>query len=173
MAMAPTNAKTVNQTSLLYIESNLDRLEMPSPTHGQRSQQQIERMTLQSLINKPEFFKATHRIEIRKTELPRSMVLAASSWWSRHASQHLAVQSPVHPRKKNTNLAGSPLLVGPLRKKTVHGQRSAFPSEASRFALGFSHTGVQHCPGSSTIELPSAFAESGAYPSDGALLDSP
>ena len=98
MAMAPTNVKTVNQTSLLYIESNLDRLETPSPTHGQRPQQQIGRITLQSgLINKPEFFKATHRIEIRKSELPRSMVLAASSWWSRHASQHLAVQSPVHP----------------------------------------------------------------------------
>ena len=40
-AMAPTNIKTVHQTSLLHIESNLDRLGMLSPTHDQRSQQQI------------------------------------------------------------------------------------------------------------------------------------
>ena len=38
-AMAPTNIKTVHQTSLLHIESNLDRLGMLSPTHDQRSQQ--------------------------------------------------------------------------------------------------------------------------------------
>ena len=38
-AMAPTNIKTVHQTSLLHIESNLDRLGMVSPTHDQRSQQ--------------------------------------------------------------------------------------------------------------------------------------
>ena len=37
-AMAPTNVKTVHQTSLLHnIESNLDRLELLSPTHDQRS----------------------------------------------------------------------------------------------------------------------------------------
>ena len=35
-AMAPTNIKTVRQTSLLHIESNLDRLGMLSPTHDQR-----------------------------------------------------------------------------------------------------------------------------------------
>ena len=39
-AMAPTNVKTVHQTSLLNVESNLDRLGLLSPTHGQRSQQQ-------------------------------------------------------------------------------------------------------------------------------------
>ena len=38
-AMAPTNIKMVHQTSLLHIESNLDRLGMLSPTHDQRSQQ--------------------------------------------------------------------------------------------------------------------------------------
>ena len=38
-AMAPTNVKRVHQTSLLHIESNLDRLGMLSPTHDQRSQQ--------------------------------------------------------------------------------------------------------------------------------------
>ena len=52
-AMAPTNIKTVHQTSLLHIESNLDRLGMLSPTHDQRSQQKNGKITLQPvLINK-------------------------------------------------------------------------------------------------------------------------
>ena len=38
-AMAPANIKTVHQTSLLHIESNLDQLGILSPTHDQRSQQ--------------------------------------------------------------------------------------------------------------------------------------
>ena len=45
-AMAPTNIKTVYQTSLLHIESSLDRLELLSPTHDQRSQQQSKQITL-------------------------------------------------------------------------------------------------------------------------------
>ena len=49
-------------------------------------------------------------------------------------SQHPAVQNPAHPRKSPTNLARSPLLVGPRRKKSDRGQRSAFPSDTSRFA---------------------------------------
>ena len=43
-AMAPTNLKTVHQTSLLHIESNLDRLGMLSPTHDQRSHQKNEKI---------------------------------------------------------------------------------------------------------------------------------
>ena len=45
------------------------------------------------------------------------MVVEALSWWSRRASQHPAVQSPMHPWKRSTNLARSPLhvaLVGTL-----------------------------------------------------------
>ena len=41
-AMAPTNNKTVHQTSFIPYESSLDRLGLLSPTHDQRSQQQIE-----------------------------------------------------------------------------------------------------------------------------------
>ena len=33
----------------------------------------------------------------KKLVIPRSMVMQALSWFSRRASQHLAVQSPVHP----------------------------------------------------------------------------
>ena len=85
--MAPTNVKTVHQTSLLHIESNLDFIEsnldfgLLSPTHGQRSQQQRGQITLQPvLINKSKFFKATHRTKIRKIEIPRSIVVEALSW---------------------------------------------------------------------------------------------
>ena len=41
-----------------------------------------------------------------------------------------------------------------------------FPQKPPGSSLSFSRTGVQPSPGSSTIELPSAFAESGAYPPD-------
>ena len=45
------------------------------------------------------------------------MVVEALSWWSRRASQHPAVQSPVHPWKSPTNLARSPLLVAHVGRK--------------------------------------------------------
>ena len=75
-AMAPTNVKTVHHSLLHNIESNLDRLEMLSPIHGQRSQQQSGQITLQLvIINKPKFFRATYRTEIKKIEILRSMVV--------------------------------------------------------------------------------------------------
>ena len=80
-AMAPTNIKTVHQTSSYHIESNLERLGMLSPTHHQRSQQKNANITLQPvLINNPKFLEATHCTEIRKIEIPRSMVVEALSW---------------------------------------------------------------------------------------------
>ena len=48
-----------------------------------------------------------------------------------------------------------------------------FPQKPPGSSLCFSRTGVQPSPGSSTIELPSAFTESGAYPHDRALPGSP
>ena len=74
--MAPTNIKTVHQTSLLHIESSLDRLGLLLPTHDQRSQQQNGQNTLQPvLINKSKFLKATHRSKIR-TVLPENASLS-------------------------------------------------------------------------------------------------
>ena len=80
-AMVPTNVKTVHQPSLLYIESNLNRLGLLSPTNGQRSQQQRGRITgLQSvLIKKSKFHKATYCTEICKIEISRSIVAEALS----------------------------------------------------------------------------------------------
>ena len=48
-----------------------------------------------------------------------------------------------------------------------------FPQKSPGSSLRFSRTGVQPSPGSSTIELPSAFVEFGAYPPDRALPGSP
>ena len=48
-----------------------------------------------------------------------------------------------------------------------------FPQKPPGSSLRFSRTGVQPSPGSSMIELPSAFAESGAYPPDRALPGPP
>ena len=48
-----------------------------------------------------------------------------------------------------------------------------FPQKPSGLRFRFSRTGVPPSPGSSTIELPSAFAESGAYPPDKELPGSP
>ena len=58
-AMAPTNVDTVHQTSLLPIESNLDRLGLLSSTHDHRSQQPRGQIPLRlDLMNKPKFLKA-------------------------------------------------------------------------------------------------------------------
>ena len=79
--MAPTNIETVHQTSLLHIESILDRLGLLSPTHDQHSQQQSGQISLQPvLVNKSKFRKATHRTKIWKIEITRSMVVEALSW---------------------------------------------------------------------------------------------
>ena len=76
-AMAPTNIKTVHQTLLRIIESNLDRLGLLSPTHDQRSQQQTGQITLQPvLINKSMFLKAPHCTKIRKLKY-------RGPWWWR------------------------------------------------------------------------------------------
>ena len=48
-----------------------------------------------------------------------------------------------------------------------------FPQKPPGSRFRFSRTGVQPSPGSSTIELPSAFAESGAYSRDRELPGSP
>ena len=80
-AMAPTSVKTIHHASLFHIETNLDRLVLLSPTHDQRSQQQGGHITLQSVsINKSKFLNAIHRIQIRKIEIPKSMVVEALSW---------------------------------------------------------------------------------------------
>ena len=174
--MAPTNTKTVHQTSLLHIESNLDPLGMLPPTHDQRSQQKNGKNTLQPvLINKAKFLKATHCTEIRKIEIPRSMVRGgglelvkpAREPASRHPKPCASLKKP-HESYTFAHPCGS------RRKKNDRGQTSAFfHSETSRFKPVILAHRLQTSPGSPTIELPSAFAESGAYPPDRVLPGSP
>ena len=150
---------------------DLDRCRLPTASVLSNKAEKLCSKSV--LIIKSKFLKATHRTEIRKIEIPRSMVVEALSWWNRRANQHPSIQSPVHPYKSPTNLGRSPLLVDPRRKKKNRGQTSAFPQKPPGSRLRFSLTGVQHSSGLSTIELLSAFAESGAYPPDRALPGSP
>ena len=62
---------------------------------------------------------------------------------------------------------------GPRRKKMTVVRDQHFPQKPPGSGFRFSRTGVQPSPGSSTIELHSAFAESGAYPPDRELPGSP
>ena len=92
-AMAPTNIKTVHQTSLLHIESNLDRLGLLSPTHDQRSQQQTGQIALQSvLINKSKFLKSTHCTKIRKLKY-------RGPWWWRSWAGAAGARASIQPSK--------------------------------------------------------------------------
>ena len=81
-AMAPTNIKTVHQTSLLHIESNLDRLGTLSPTHDQRSQQKKRKNYAPTSFDQQVQVSQGHTFctEIRKIEIPRSMVVKALNW---------------------------------------------------------------------------------------------
>ena len=133
-AMAPTNVKTVHQTSVLHIiESNLDRLGLLSPTHHQRSQQQTGQIMLQPvLISRSKFLKATQCTKIRKIEKPRSLVVEALSW-------EACARASIQPSKALCILEkpheSCPFAApcGPRRKKNDCGQISAFPSKISRF----------------------------------------
>ena len=93
-------------------------------------------------------------------------------WWRPWASEAGArasiqpSQSPVHLWKSPTNLARSPLHVALVGRKMTVVRDQLFPQKPPGSRFRFSRTGVQPSPGSSTIELPSAFAESGAYPPD-------
>ena len=83
-AMAPTNVDRVHQTSLLPIESNLDRLGLLSSTHDHRTQQLRGQIPLRlDLMNKPKFLKAGRHAEIREIVIPRFMTAEALSWFSR------------------------------------------------------------------------------------------
>ena len=97
-AMAPTNNKTTHQTSMTpYREqprSTRIVVAYPRPAFSATDRTNTFQPVL---INNSKFLKATHRTKIRKNEIPRSMVVEALSWGSRRASQHPAVQSPVHP----------------------------------------------------------------------------
>ena len=137
--MAPTNVKTVHQTSLLHIEKRryyFDRRGLLSSTHDQRSQQQLGQITLQSvlIINKSRFLKVTrHLAEIWKIEIPRSMVAVEALSYLVKPAREPASSRP-KPRASLKNAAGIlpvhrsfSALVG--KKQTVVRDHSAFPQK--------------------------------------------
>ena len=176
-AMAPTNIKTVHQTSFLHIHREQPRstrnvVAYPRPAFSAKNR----KITLQPvLINKSKILKATHCTEIRKVKY-------RGPWNGKktHGGGGLELVKPARePASSRPKPCASlkkphescPFVApcGPRRKKNDdRGQTSAFPSETSRFKpVILAHRGsALPCPGSSTIELPSAFAESGAYPPD-------
>ena len=136
--MAPTNNKTVNQTSFTPFReqprSTRIVVAYPRPAFSATNRTNLFQPVLIN-NNYSKFLKATHRTKIRKIEIPRSMVVKALSWWSRRASQHPAVQSPVHPWKSPTNLARLPLHVALVGRKMTVVRDQLFPQKppGSRF----------------------------------------
>ena len=101
-AMAPTNNKTVHQTSFTPYYREQPRstrivFAYPRPAFSATNRTNTFQPVL---INNSKFIKATHRTKIRKIEIPRSMVVEALSCWSRRASQHPAVTKPCASLKK-------------------------------------------------------------------------
>ena len=128
-AMAPTNVNTVHEiffkSRVTSIDSDCCRL----PTASVLSNKAWTNHAPITFDQEVQVSQGhTHYTEIRKIEISRPMLVEALSWESRRASQHPAVQALRIPEKRPMNLARSPLLVGPRRKKTVCGQRSAFLS---------------------------------------------
>ena len=80
-AMAPTNNKTVHQTSFTpYREqprANRIVVAYPRPAFSATNRTNTFQPVL---INKCKFLKATYRTKIRKIEISRSMVVEALSW---------------------------------------------------------------------------------------------
>ena len=133
---ATSNGTDQNQTSLLHIESSLDRLGLLSPAHDQRSQQQSGQITPQPVwINKCKFFKATHRTEAHGGGGLKLVKPAREPTFGR--------PKPCASLKKPHESCPFAAPCGPRRKKiTVRGQTSAFPSETSGFApLILAHRG--------------------------------
>ena len=114
------------------IESHRCRL----PTTNQRSRQQSGQIALQSvMINKAKFLTPTRHAETRKNIIiPGSVVLRP---WAGEAGARASIQSfkaLCIPEQRPRNLARSPLLVGPRRKKANRVQMSIFTLETSLFA---------------------------------------
>ena len=80
-AMAPTNNKTVHQTSFTPYRkqprSTRVFVAYPRPAFSATNRTNTFQPVL---INNSKFLKATHRTKIKKTEIPRSMVVEALSW---------------------------------------------------------------------------------------------
>ena len=80
-AIAPTNNKTVHQTSFTPYRdqprSTRIVVDYPRPAFSATNRTNTFQPVL---INNSKFLKVTHRTKVRKIEMPRSMVVEALSW---------------------------------------------------------------------------------------------
>ena len=137
-ATASTNIKTVHQTSLLHIESNLDRLGLLLPTHDQRSQQQTGQITLQPVYFEQQvqvsqshtLYRKKGKIEIN-TEVHGGGGLGLVKRAREPASSRPKACCASLKKPHESCPFAAPC--GSRRKTNDRGQTSAFPSEASRF----------------------------------------
>ena len=137
--MAPTNIKTVHQTSFTpYREQpRSTRIVVTYPRRPAFSATNRTNTFQPVLINNSKFLKATHRTKIRKIEIPRSMVVEALTELVKPAREPASSRpKPCASLKKPHESCPFAAPSGPhSRKKNDRGHRSAFPSETSRFAL--------------------------------------
>ena len=136
-AMALTNNKTVHQTSFTpYREqprSTRIVVAYPRPAFSAANRTNSFQPVL---INNSKFLKATHRTKVRKVEIPRSMVRGGGLELVKPAREPASSRpKPCASLKKPHESCPFAAPCGPRRKKNDRGQRSAFPSEPSRFAL--------------------------------------
>ena len=140
--MAPTNIKTVHQTSFTpYREQpRSTRIVVAYPRRPAFSATNRTNTFQPVLINNSKFLKATHRTgtKIRKIEIPRSMVVEALTELVKPAREPASSRpnKALCILKKPHESCPFAAPSGPhSRKKNDRGHRSAFPSETSRFAL--------------------------------------
>ena len=77
-AMAPTNIKTVHQTSLLHIESTRNVVAYPRPAFSAKNRKNYAPTSFDQQVQVSQGH--TFCTEIRKIEIPRSMVVEALNW---------------------------------------------------------------------------------------------
>ena len=116
--MAPTNSKTVHQTSFTPCreQPRSTRIVVAYPRPAFSATNRTNTFQPVLINNYSKFLKATHRTKIRKIEISRSMVVEALSCWSRRASQHPAVTKPCASLKKPHESCPFAAPCGPRRK---------------------------------------------------------
>ena len=158
-------SKLLHQTSLLHIESSPDRLGLLAPTRGQRSQQESglnhAAISFDQQAQVSQGHTSCRNKESCSTDVHRGVGLQPVKLTRDPAPSHL---------KPCASLKNAPRILPECRsvltlegrKQTVAGHQFSLRKPPG-LRLLFSRARVQHFLGSSTAELSSALAESGAY----------
>ena len=134
-AMAPTNNKTVPQTSFTLYREQPRSTRILSPTHDQRSQQQIGQIRSNQFYQQFQVSQG-HTSYKNKENLNTEVHGGGGLELVKPAREPASSRpKPCASLKKPHKSCPFAAPCGPLRKKNDRGQKSAFPSETSRFAL--------------------------------------